>query len=393
MVRYKTKSTSRKTADIKEDIVLDKNPGNTRKVFRGMIVKKEDSPQESVRGHIIHQRKNNSEEWEDISAINLAKLQGGEGVKLLLRSHQTKKLYEALTHLYKISEDGVPQGEKNWTVENADDIIRVDQKRKILVQRLLDQNYGDEVWKELLDQNPNLATKLAHARLQQNRIHSLSMFKKALKRSDVGEDWWQNYFVENPWIFGYGLNYQFLHLLDEQADYGGTRYSGKGAQKGDFLLSSSADIRFTVLVEIKKPGTQLFQKDRYGEYKRHRNGAILLHDELTGGISQLQANCNRWETEGSKRQDDFEDLASQNIYTHQPKGILVIGHSNQLEQSEARSTFELCRRNTFNPEILTFDELYDRAKFIVHQNQEEPKEEPPMAIEEEFDDWDNDLPF
>jgi hypothetical protein len=391
MAHYKTKSTSRNTADILDDIVLDENPGDTRKVFRGMIVKKQTKKEATVRGFLIHQRKNRNDDWEDAEAINLAKLKGGDGVKLELRSHQTKNLYEALTHLYKIAEVGIPRGEKEWTVESADQVIKVDQKRKMLIKRLLEQNFGDEVWSELLDQNPDLATKLAHARLQQNRIQSLSLFEEALKKNDLNEDWWQNYFVNNPWIFGYGLNYQFLHLLDEQADYGGTRFTGKGAQKGDFLMNSGADIRFTVLVEIKKSNTPLFQLDGNKEYKRHRNGAILLHDELTGGILQLQSNCHRWETEGSKRQDDFEELTSKYIYTYQPKGILVIGHSSQLKNPEARSTFELCRRNTFNPEILTFDELYDRAKFIVHQHHEEKKDK--SYISDAFDDFDDDLPF
>ena len=32
-------------------------------------------------------------------------------------------------------------------------------------------------------------------------------------------------------------------------------------------------------------------------------------------------------------------------------------------------SFELFRKNTTNPEIITFDELYERAKFIVQHNQ------------------------
>ena len=39
-----------------------------------------------------------------------------------------------------------------------------------------------------------------------------------------------------------------------------------------------------------------------------------------------------------------------------------------MNQEQFRS-FELFRRNTFSPEIITFDELYERAKFIVHQHE------------------------
>jgi hypothetical protein len=53
---------------------------------------------------------------------------------------------------------------------------------------------------------------------------------------------------------------------------------------------------------------------------------------------------------------------------------LVVGNLSALvgdhgvNQEQFRS-FELFRRNTLSPEIITFDELYGRAKFIVHQNE------------------------
>jgi hypothetical protein len=41
---------------------------------------------------------------------------------------------------------------------------------------------------------------------------------------------------------------------------------------------------------------------------------------------------------------------------------------NGVNKDKLRS-FELLRKNTTNPEIITFDELYERARFIVHHNQ------------------------
>jgi hypothetical protein len=79
----------------------------------------------------------------------------------------------------------------------------------------------------------------------------------------------------------------------------------------------------------------------------------------------MQANCSKWEKEGSQTEENREALSYRSTFTIQPKGILVIGHTGQLDQISKRNTFELFRRNTVNPEILTFDELYERAKFIV----------------------------
>jgi hypothetical protein len=59
-----------------------------------------------------------------------------------------------------------------------------------------------------------------------------------------------------------------------------------------------------------------------------------------------------------------------------PKVILIIGHwdelrlsSNDRERDAKQRTLELFRRDSRNIEIVTYDELFDRAKFIVeHRN-------------------------
>ena len=81
----------------------------------------------------------------------------------------------------------------------------------------------------------------------------------------------------------------------------------------------------------------------------------------------MQANCSKWEKEGSQTEENKEALLKEQIFTVQPKGILVIGHTDQLDKISKRNTFELFRRNVVNPEIITFDELYERAKFIVER--------------------------
>ncbi len=76
------------------------------------------------------------------------------------------------------------------------------------------------------------------------------------------EGWWQRFFEDNKWIFGYGLNYQILRQEADQPHYGGTNLQGRGAQRGDFLTATLGDIGFTVLVEIKTPKTTLLAGTR-----------------------------------------------------------------------------------------------------------------------------------
>jgi hypothetical protein len=57
-----------------------------------------------------------------------------------------------------------------------------------------------------------------------------------------------------------------------------------------------------------------------------------------------------------------------------PKSFLVVGSLQEfagdhgVNQDQYRS-FELFRRNVNSPEIITFDELFERARFIVGQNE------------------------
>jgi hypothetical protein len=54
------------------------------------------------------------------------------------------------------------------------------------------------------------------------------------------------------------------------------------------------------------------------------------------------------------------------IFRVQPKSYLVIGNLRTMMDSDERFTcFQLFRSSLMAPEILTYDELYERAKCIV----------------------------
>ena len=66
--------------------------------------------------------------------------------------------------------------------------------------------------------------------------------------------------------------------------------------------------------------------------------------------------------------DDKGNLIKQK--TIDPKSILIVGSNSQFSGTHKESaiklrTFELFRRDSRNVEILTYDELYERAKFVV----------------------------
>lgn len=389
MKNYKTISTSLYSARLAEPVVIEENT-TTRKVLIVDLNDKKKDIGETVGITIVHQRKKLNDDWEDVESINLNSLKGGEGVKLNLDSKNTRTIYDELTRLYAlVDKEGVQYGVQEFSIARADEIIKVPKNRKTVIERLLAENYAEEVWSELVSSNPDLATKLSFARIQTNRSKALNTFKENLESKNGDEGFWQDFFSNNDWIFGYGLNYQFLHLLQEQPDYGGRNFTGKGSQRGDYLMRTVADSQFTVLVEIKTPTTPLlsYSKSEPRQVKNPRNDVWLLSSDLLGSISQIQVNCRTWSLD-SQRSENTRLLEKENTYTVEPKAILIIGNTEELVRHESIvSCFESYRRNIKNPEILTFDELYKRAEFIVNN---EIKKEPEKSVENnEYDD----LPF
>ena len=94
---------------------------------------------------------------------------------------------------------------------------------------------------------------------------------------------------------------------------------------------------------------------------------------MTYAISQILVQKAEWEVKSKTQQfnSNGQPIKQQ---TFDPKTILVIGHSGQFagdtkDQKIKAKTFELYRRNSRNINLLTYDELYERAYFIVNQKQ------------------------
>lgn len=386
--QYNVTKTSRQSAEV-DDVVLTATT-TTRLIMRPTLVDNPNNTDAKVKISLIHQRKSSKGQWEDDSGEPLSTLKAGQQIKLALDSSTTLELRRQLENIYAL------HGSTRFSflgselvVGSEDEIIKTDAGRAKVIKALLAHNHSEEIWNELVNSNPDLVTRLSYSRIHSERKQTLEIFKKALNENR-DESWWQNFFETNLWIFGYGLRYCFLNTVQSQPNYGGTTVSGRGGEKGDFLAQTEAEAKFTVLVEIKKPSSALFHGST-----NHRNGAWLLGDELVGGISQLQANCRRWELEGSKIEANCETLLKKGVHTVSPKAILVIGVTSQfLADRDKRNSFELFRRNLHNPEIITFDELYERAKFIVGKN-EEKRTNTAESIDtiDDVNDFDNDIPF
>ena len=195
------------------------------------------------------------------------------------------------------------------------------------------------------------------------RKKRLAEFKTALDEQVGNEDWWQKFFEDNKWIFGYGLDYVILRVEQAQAHVLGASVTGKDTQKADFLTSSGPS-KFTVLVEIKTPQTPLLRGK-----EPIRSRAWGLNTELTDALAQINANVESWGNIGQDSPENKQFMGEKKLRrTVKPKGIVVVGMLNTLEQDQTKlDTFELFRKGIHGVEIITFDELHDRARYIVER--------------------------
>ena len=321
------------------------------------IVFKPQMHEGGIRGSLIRYKKDRNGARESPVSVDFRRLNVGDGIEIELNTEAVTNLSQRILELQTLLEEkGVRPGIHRYRVTNANDLVITDQNKGRIIQKLLAANLGEEIWNQLVQDNPNNATRLANAKIQEDRIAVLHRFEEMLQNNTLTEANWQDFFEENTWIFGYGLRYQILRVVQAQPNYGGATVNGRGGQRGDFLTATEAETRFTCLVEIKKPTTPLLQREQY------RNGAWGASSELAGAVSQIQVNCAQWEID-SRSEQNRERLPQ--IYTVSPRGIVVIGNTKELDILDKRNSFERFRKELRSPEIITYDELFERVNYIV----------------------------
>lgn len=193
------------------------------------------------------------------------------------------------------------------------------------------------------------------------RKDALAEYEAMLNNAqDYKEGHWQAFFERNEWIFGYGLRYKYLKILQREAHVAGADVSGLNSVITDFLISDS---RFTKIVELKTPMTKLFSATQ------NRSDSWRLSNDLTDAVSQILTQKANWEIKSLEKNYTSDDsLITEETYD--TECILIIGSLSGLEGTPKelaikRKTLELYRRNMKNIDILFYDELLERAKFIV----------------------------
>jgi hypothetical protein len=323
-------------------------------------------------------------------------------VHFTFRGEEIDKLYNLLRFIKYVRLEN--EGKEKLDDHILEDLlIDTDEKREYFSQHL-------DLVQEIVENNITksdvvaLAYRKEQLEIFDNLLHNQEFFARIReewgKRGD--EAVWQQFFENNPWIFGYGLSYIFTSRLDnKKLEQVTTGYMvNQSGKRVDAFLKTKGLISSLCFVEIKTHKTPLLHNISY------RAECWPISSELAGSVSQVQKTVQNALLQIRTRMQTYHDDGSPTgefTFLYQPKAYVIIGSLNQFITThgineQKFSSFELFRRNTTNPEIITFDELFERARFIVrHSENERPftptGEGDSRTTEEEVWISEEDIPF
>lgn len=187
------------------------------------------------------------------------------------------------------------------------------------------------------------------------------------------EDLWQSFFEKNTWILGYGLEYMFNTELDDrklEQITSGANFNEAG-KRIDGLLKSQGAINSLCFCELKLSSHSLLKQVQ----NSYRPESWQISNSLSGAIAQVQRTIQKAIFDIKTKieiVDKQGDLTGEELYLYNPKGFILIGNQDEFI-TDGRinqikySSFEMFRKNLKNIEILTYDELYQRAKYICEK--------------------------
>lgn len=127
-----------------------------------------------------------------------------------------------------------------------------------------------------------------------------------------------------------------------------------GARNVDFGLIDNYN--YLDIFEIKKPNTKLLENitDR---------GNYFWHKDTIKAITQAEKYLYNAERKGTALSEDIEREIGKSVKIVKPRAILLIGHSEQLnDEANKKTDFRILRNSLKNVEIVLYDELLERLK-------------------------------
>ncbi len=185
---------------------------------------------------------------------------------------------------------------------------------------------------------------------------------------------WHHFLKKHDWILGLNADVRFIRDFVDEAEVGIPNTEGKGSPVVDMMGLSD----YTVLIELKKPSTHIFTEHKKESTSRANTWSFT--DHFIDGISQCLAQKTEWDEKHKSKELVLRKKVVDQNHTRSldTKTIFLIGNKEKeiptkdsdVETLLKRDTFQRYRRNSRNINIVTYDELYERAYFIVYGKKE-----------------------
>ena len=294
---------------------------------------------------------------------------------LRLDREGARRLVELIETLKHVPVEGEQQ-----TVRIDDETLREFFADPVAMVRLYERD--PQRFRELIrsDASAEDVVALAHRKVVVQRFRQLladpAAFAEAqAERRGRPEAVWQRFLEENPWILGISLAGQLLQSWDNdklEQVVAGSSIAGPG-KRADAVLRTSGRIRSLVFAEIKHHKTRLLGTSEY------RSGCWPPSSELVGGVTQAQQTVDIAVRDIDRRLADADEHGAETgeaTWLIRPRSFLIIGDLEELRgpagvHPDKHQSFELYRRNLYEPEIITFDELLARAEWHVEVAEQE----------------------
>lgn len=287
---------------------------------------------------------------------------------VILNREGSNKLIDLIRNLDSIPVTG------NTTSRVDDDVLTRILSDQSELQRLYEQNPGAI---QALVETETSAAEIKELKNRRDVVDTMQSwldddeaFAEAKDEAGGAEKAWQNLLEANPWVLGVGLGGRLYTTWDEgklEQTVRGANLQTSGKRADAFLVSNGL-LRSVALAEIKHPDTPLLSQTQY------RSDVYAISHEFSGAIAQAQETVRAakeslagWISERDAEGGNTGDGA----YLVEPRSFLVIGSMSDLFSAEGNRidakfrSFESFRSNLKSPEVLTFDELVERARWNV----------------------------
>lgn len=259
------------------------------------------------------------------------------------------------------------------TKQEAQQIVDI---RDIIQSSNLSLDEIENLSKNLIHKKREEALKIFEELLINNKTNwetFIENYKKKHKLKEKGEETaWHHFLKNNHWIIWLSIDLRFIRDLHSEWNLWIQNTAWKWSPNVDMLWLSD----YTTLVELKTANKKIFTEKKKDT---SRTNTWSFSDDFIDGISQCLAQKTTWD-KTQKTKDlvdkDWNTINQDKIRTIDPECIFLIWNKNKeipedsshSEIHTKRDTLQRFRMNSKNIKIMTFDELYERAKHILDNN-------------------------